>query len=155
MNLYINISNLYLHIMNLTFSLFDVLLQTMFYALTRKTSAKDASCRPRVYADLSKDGSNITQQVEKNDTSNVPGLGFSSDSKLLMWLQMDHNQTDYEDYTPNGISVVQSILVNGALDAHSDVRKFGGNCNNTAPTPNVKLLLLFFSFVVQYVCIHL
>ena len=138
----------------------------MFYALTRKTSAKVASCRPRVYADLFKDGSRITQQVEKKDTSNVPGLGFSSDSELLKWLRMDHSQPDYEDYTPRGISVVQSILNdNGTLDAHSDVRKFGGNCYNTTPNnivttswgihPNVKLLLLFFSFVVQYVCIFL
>ena len=136
----------------------------MFYALTRKTSAKVASCRPRVYADLLKDNSNITQQVEKNETSKVPGLGFSSDSKILMWLRDDHNQTAYEDYSAK--SVVQSILdVSGTLDAHSDVRKFGGDCINTAPTtvpppnwgihPNVKLLLLFFSFVVQYVCIHL
>ena len=81
-----------------------------------------------------------------------------------MWLRMDHNQPDYEDYS--AISVVQSILdVSGTLDAHSDVRKFGGNCYNTTPNnivtpswgihPNVKLLLLFFSFVVQYVCIHL
>ena len=38
----------------------------MFYALTRKTSAKVISCQPRVYADLLKDDdSNITQQVEK------------------------------------------------------------------------------------------
>ena len=139
----------------------------MFYALTRKTSAKVASCQPRVYADLFKDGSRITQQVEKKGTSNVTGLGFSSDSKTLMWLRIDHSQPDYEDYTLRGISVVQSILnVNGILDAHSDVRKFGGTCSNTAPNntiltsswgihPNVKLLLLFFSFVVQYVCIHL
>ena len=138
----------------------------MFYALTRKTSAKVASCQPRVYADLSMKGdSSITQQVEKAKTSKVEGLGITS--KTLMWLEIDHNQKDYEDYTPNGISVVQSILsVSGTLDAHSDVRKFGGNCNNTAPNntvlttswgihPNVKLLLLLFSFVVQYVCIHL
>ena len=132
----------------------------MFYALTRKTSAKVASCQPRVYADLLKDCSRITQQVEKDED-----LGITS--KTLMWLQIDHNQTAYEDYTPNGISVVQSILsVSGTLDAHSDVRKFGGNCKNTAPDnaalttswgihPNVKLLLLIFSFVVQYVCVHL
>ena len=138
----------------------------MFYALTRKTSAKVASCQPRVYADLSMKGdSSITQQVEKAKTSKVEGLGITS--KTLMWLEIDHNQKDYEDYTPNGISVVQSILsVSGTLDAHSDVRKFGGNCKNTAPDnaalttswgihPNVKLLLLLFSFVVQYVCIHL
>ena len=135
----------------------------MFYALTWKTSAKVASCRPRVYADLLKDNdTNITQQVEKNGSSKVPGLGITS--KILMWLRMDHNQPDYENYS--AISVVQSILdVGGVLDAHSDVRKFGGNCYNTTPNnivttswgihPNVKLLLLFFSFVVQYVCIHL
>ena len=129
----------------------------MFYALTRRTSAKVASCQPRVYANLLKDNdTNITQQVEKVKTPNVLGIGFTSDSKILMWLRDDHNQPDYEDYTPNGISVVQSILsVNGTLDAHSDVRKFGGKCNNTVPTPNVKLLLLFLSFVLQYVCIHL
>ena len=127
----------------------------MFYALTRKTSAKVASCRPRVYADLLKNSSSIMQQVEKANTSNVTGLGFDNDSKILMRLRDDHNQPPYEDYTPNGISVVQSILnVSGTLDAHSDVRKFGGDCN-TAPTPNVKLLLLFFTFVVQYVCILL
>ena len=161
--------NLLLYIIvNLTFSLFHVRLQTMFYALTRNTSAKVASCRPRVYADLLKDNdTTITQQVEKAKTPNDLGIGFTSDSKILMWLRDDHNQPDYEDYTPNGISVVQSILsVSGTLDAHSDVRKFGGNCKNTAPDnaalttswgihPNVKLLLLFFSFVVQYVCIHL
>ena len=135
----------------------------MFYALTRKTPAKVASCQPRVYADLLKDNDpNITQQVEKNGSSKVPGLGISS--KTLMWLRMDHNQPDYENYS--AISVVQSILdVSGILDAHSDVRKFGGDCYNTTPNkifttswgihPNVKLLLLFFSFVVQYVCIHL
>ena len=152
--------------MNLYICSFHVLLQTMFYALTRKTSAKVASCQPRVYADLSMKGdSRITQQVEKNETSEVEGLGITS--KTLMWLRDDHNQPDYEDYTPNGISVVQSILsVSGTLDAHSDVRKFGGDCNNTAPNntvptcswgihPNVKLLLLIFSFVVQYVCIQL
>ena len=145
---------------NLIFSLFYVLLQTMFYALTRKTSAKVASCQPRVYADLSKDGSRIRQEVEKEGSTNVKGLGITS--KTLMWLRDDHNQTGYEDYTSNGISVVQSILdVSGTLDAHSDVRKFGGDCSNTVTTsswgihPNVKLLLLFFSFVVQYVCIHL
>ena len=135
----------------------------MFYALTRKTSAKVASCRPRVYADLLKDNdTNITQQVEKNGSSKVPGLGISS--KTLMWLRMDHNQPDYENYS--AISVVQSILDDsGILYAHSDVRKFGGDCYNTTPNnifttswgihPNVKLLLLFFSFVVQYVCTHL
>ena len=150
--------NLLLYIIvNLTFSLFHVRLQTMFYALTRNTSAKVASCRPRVYADLLKDNdTTITQQVEKAKTPNDLGIGFTSDSKILMWLRDDHNQPDYEDYTPNGISVVQSILsVNGTLDAHSDVRKFGGKCNNTVPTPNVKLLLLFLSFVVQYVCTRL
>ena len=128
----------------------------MFYALTRNTSAKVASCRPRVYADLLKDeDSSITQQVEKAETSHVTGLGFSSKSNILMSLRDDHNQPPYEDYTPNGISVVQSILnVSGTLDAHSDVRKFGGDCN-TASTPNMKLLLLFFSFVVQYICTHL
>ena len=53
----------------------------MFYALTRRTSAKVASCRPRVYADLLKDeDSSITQQVEKADTPKVQGLGFTSDS---------------------------------------------------------------------------
>ena len=153
--------NLYLYIINLIFILCHVLLQTMFYALTRKTTAKDASCWPRVYADLSKDGSSIMQQVEKIDTSEVPGLGFTKNDNFLKRLKMDHSQPDYADYTPNGISVVQSILsACGTLDAHSDVRKFGGDCNTT-PTPswgihpNVKLLLLFFSFVVQYVCIHL
>ena len=65
----------------------------MFYALTRKTTAKVASCRPRVYADLLKDSSNITQQVEKANTSRVPGLGFDNDSKILMWLWDDHNQS--------------------------------------------------------------
>ena len=141
------------------------LLQTMFYALTRKTSAKVASCRPRVYADLSMKGdSSIMQQVEKYKTLKITGLGFTSDNEILKWLKDDHSQL-YEEYKP--ISVVQSILsVSGTLDAHSDVRKFGGDCNNTAPNntvptcswgihPNVKLLLLFFSFVVQYVCIHL
>ena len=92
--------------------------------------------------------------MEKAKTPNVLGIGFTSDSKILKWLRDDHKQPDYEDYS--GRSVVQSILdVNGTLDAHSDVRKFGGKCNNTAPTPNVKLLLLFFSFVVQYVCTRL
>ena len=142
--------------MNFSLVCFHVLLQTMFYSLTRKTSAKVASCQPRVYADLLNDNDiNITQQVEKNGSPEVPGITI----ELLKWLWIDHSQPDYEDYSAK--SVVQSILdVSGTLDAHSDVRKFSGNCN-TAPTPswgihpNVKLLLLFFSFVVQYVCIHL
>ena len=59
--------NLYLYIMNLIFSLFHVLLQTMFYALIRKTSAKVASCQPRVYADpLKDDDGSIMQQVGKS-----------------------------------------------------------------------------------------
>ena len=59
--------NLYLYLMNLIFSLFHVLLQTMFYALIRKTSAKVASCQPRVYADLLKDDDgSIMQQVGKS-----------------------------------------------------------------------------------------
>ena len=149
-----------LYLMNVIFSLFHVLLQTMFYALTRRTSAIVASCRPRVYTDLLKDeDSSIRQQVEKANTPNVLGLGIASYSKILKWLRDDHNQPDYEDYS--AISVVQSILdVSGTLDAHSDVRKFGGNCNTVSTPnwgihPNVKLLLLFFSFVVQYICIHL
>ena len=118
-----------LYLMNVIFSLFHVILQTMFYAFTRRTSAKVASCRPRVYADLLKDeDSSITQQVEKANTPNVLGLGITSDSKILKWLRDDHKEPDYEDYS--AISVVQSILdVSGTLDAHSDVRKFGGNCN--------------------------
>ena len=144
--------NLFLYIMNLIFSLFHVLLQTMFYALTRRTSAKVASCRPRVYADLYKDGNRITQQVERAKPSKV---GFRCNDEILKRLWDDHKQPYYADYSSHGISVVQSILnVNGILDAHSDVRKFGGDCN-TALTANIKLLLLFFSFVVQYVCIHL
>ena len=134
----------------------------MFYALTRKTSAKFATCRPRVYADLLKDDdTDITQQVEKAENPKVLGWGFTSDSEILTSLRDDHNQPPYEDYTTHGISVVQSILnVCGTLDAHSDVRKFGGDCNTVCTSswgthPNVKLLLLFFSFVVQYVCIHL
>ena len=56
--------NLYLY--NNEFNLYFVILQTMFYALTRRTSAKVVSRQPRVYADLLKDDdSNITQQVEK------------------------------------------------------------------------------------------
>ena len=71
----------------------------------------------------------------------------------------DHNQPDYADYS--GISVVQSILnVSGTLGAHSDVWKFGGNCNTLSTSswgihPNMKFMLLLFSFVVQYLCIHL
>ena len=113
-----------------------------------------------MYADLLKDGdSSITQQVEKADTPNVLGLGFTNGSKLLNWLRDYHKQPPYEDY--DGISVVQSILdVSGTLDAHSDVQKFGGDCNTVCTPswgihPNVELLLLFFSFVVQYVCTHL
>ena len=83
-----------LYIMNLIFSLFHVLLQTMFYALTRNTSAKVASCQPRVYADLLKDNdTDITQQVEKAETSNVTDLGITSE--LLKRLQNDHKQPDY------------------------------------------------------------
>ena len=111
-------------------------------------------------ADLLKDGdSSIAQQVEKADTPNVLGLGFTNGSKLLKWLRDDHNQPDYEDYS--AISVVQSILdVSGTLDAHSDVQKFSGNCNTVSTSswgihPNVKFMLLFFNFVVQYLCIHL
>ena len=143
--------NLFLYLMNLIFSLFHVLLQTMFYALTRRTSAKVASCRPRVYADLLKDDdSSITQQVERAKPSKV---GFRCNDEILKRLWDDHKQPYYEDYSKR--SVVQSILnVNGTWDAHSDVRKFGGDCN-TALTANIKFLLLFFSFVVQYVCIHL
>ena len=71
--------NLLLYIMNLIFSLFYVLLQTIFYALTRKTSAKVASCQPRVYADLLEDNdTNITQQVEKVGSSKVPGITVNS-----------------------------------------------------------------------------
>ena len=109
--------NLYLYIMNLIFSLFHVLLQTMFYALTRKTSPKVASCQPRVYADLLKDDDgSIMQQVGKAETSKVLGIGFSSNSKILTWLWDDHSQPHYEDCTPNGISVAQTILnVNGNI----------------------------------------
>ena len=97
--------------MNLIFSSFHVLLQAMFYALTRKTSPKVASCRPRVYADLLKDDDgSIMQQVGKAETSKVLGVGFCSNSKILTWLWDDHNQPPYEDYTANEISVVQSIL---------------------------------------------
>ena len=79
--------------MNLIFSLFHVLLQTMFYALTRKTSAKVASCQPRVYADLLEDNdTNITQQVEKVGSSKVPGIT----SELLKCLRIDHSQPGYE-----------------------------------------------------------
>ena len=137
----------------------------MFFALTKKTSAKVASCQPRVYADLDENEMNstnssgrIVQQVEKNETSEIAGLGFPSNGKTLMWLRDDHKQ-EYEDYTAR--SVVQSILINGStLDAHSDVRKYGGDCVNTTISynwgihPNVKLLLIFFSFVVQCVCVY-
>ena len=137
----------------------------MFYTLTRNTSAKVASCKPRVFAQLenitdSNTGSmseEIRQYVERNETSGVPGVGFASDSNILTWLKADHCQPDYADYTEGGISVVQSILnVSGTLDAHADVRKFGGVCETGwGIHPNVKFLLLFFSFVVQYICIHL
>ena len=103
--------NLYLYLMNLIFSLFHVLLQTMFYALTRKTSAKVASCQPRVYADLLKDDDgSIMQQVVKAETSKLQDLGFCGSSKILTWLWNDHSQPHYEDYTAIGISVAQSIL---------------------------------------------
>ena len=86
-------------------------------------------------------------------------FGFTNGSKLLKRLQIDHKQPDYEDYS--AISIVQRILdVNGTLDAHSDVRKFGGDCNTVSTSswgihPNVKFMLLFFTFVVQHLCIHL
>ena len=136
------------------------MLQTMFFALTKKTSAKVASCQPRVYADLDENemNSRIFQQVEMNEFSEIAGLGFPSNGKTLMWLQDDHNQS-YGNYTAR--SIVQSILINGStLDAHSDVRKYGGDCENTTISynwgihPNVKLLLIFFSFVVQCVCVY-
>ena len=52
-----------------------------FYALTRRTSAKVASCQPRVYADLLKDeDSNITQQAcGKSQYSKCPR------SRLHQW----------------------------------------------------------------------
>ena len=145
----------------------------MFYTLTRETSAKEASCKPRVFAFLKENAAmsdgRIRQEVEMDETSGVEGVGFASDSNILTRLKDDHCQPDYADYTKGGTSVVQSILVivNGTLDAHADVRKFGGVCEITDPTPNpnptpgwgihpnVKFLLLFFSFVVQYICIHL
>ena len=142
-------------------------LQTMFYTLTRETSAKEASCKPRVFAFLKENASmnstgndtdgRIRQEVEKRNYSGVPGVGFASDSSILTWLKADHCQPDYADYTKSGTSVVQSILnVSGTLDAHADVRKFGGVCETGwGIHPNVKFLLLFFSFVVQYICIHL
>ena len=69
--------------------------------------------------------------MEKANTPNVLGLGFTNGSKLLKWLWIDHSQPDYADYS--AISVIQSILdVSGTLDAHSDVRKFGGNCNTVS-----------------------
>ena len=63
-----------------------------------------------MYADLLKDNNtNITQQLEKDESSEVQDVGFTSDSKILTWLGDDHN---YEDYS--GVSVIQSILdVNG------------------------------------------
>ena len=133
----------------------------MFFALTRKTSSKKASCQPRVFAYLEDElngTGTIKQQVEKSRTSKIKDLGFTDNSRTLKWLREDHNQLEYEDYTTK--SVVQSILnVSGTLDAHSDVRKFGGDCEGTNPDwgihPNVKVLLVFISFVVQYVCIHL
>ena len=95
----------------------------------------------------------IFQQVEKCDNSTIPGVGFPSNSKTLKLLKEDHNQPDYEAYT--ALSVVQSILKNGAIiDAHSDVRKFGGDCNWGFHT-NVKLLLIVISFVLQYICIYM
>ena len=72
----------------------------MFYALTRKTPAKVASCQPRVYADLLKDNdTNITQQVEKVGSPEVPGIT----SELLKWLRIDHRQPDYEDYSAKSV----------------------------------------------------
>ena len=133
----------------------------MFFALTKKTSAKVASCQPRVYADLDENRMNCTifQEVEKNETSEIAGLGFPSNGKTLMWLQDDHKQPEYENYTAR--SVVQSILINGnTIEAHSDVRKYGGDCENTIISynwgihPNMQLLLIFFSFVVQCVCVY-
>lgn len=132
------------------------MLQTMFYALTKKSTAKFASCRPRVYADLINYGmtnASILQEVEKCDNSTIPGVGFPRNSNTLKWLKEDHDQPDYGAYSAR--SVVQSILVkDGNTDAHSDVRKFGGDCNWGFHT-NVKLLLIVISFALQYVCINL
>lgn len=131
------------------------MLQTMFYTLTKMSSAGSASCMPRVYAYLNNSGMDgtITQEVEMNDNSARPG--FPSNSKTLMWLKADHNQPDYENYSAP--SVVQSILKIGpAIDAHSDVRKFGGECMRSwGFHTNVEVLIIVFSFALQYICIYL
>lgn len=126
----------------------------MFYTLTKETTAKVASCQPRLYADLAKDEKSIEQQLEmKGDPS------FSSNSETVKKLWEEHCQ-DYADYRDK--SVVQSILVNkdnnsstSTYDAHSDVRKFGGTCNSSGTYQSNMILLITISFVLQYVCICL
>ena len=65
-------------------------LQTMFYTLTRKTSAKVAACKPRVFAILQENTrsmSRIRQEVEMMEISLIQGVGFSSDSDILTRLR--------------------------------------------------------------------
>ena len=131
------------------------LLQTMFYALTKETTAKVASCQPRVYADLVKDGKSITQELEMSENADYPSrLSTNTVTKL----RVNHCQ-DYTKYMD--ISVVQSILINKStgtvtFDAHSDVRKFGGTCNSSwVYHSNMTVLIITISFVVQYVCVYM
>lgn len=127
----------------------------MFYTLTKETTAKVASCQPRVYADLAKDKVSIQQQLEMDED---PGFPSNGETVKKLW---DEHCQDYTRYKEK--SVVQSILVNkdtnsgtSTYDAHSDVRKFGGTCNRSwTYKSNMILVLIAISFVLQYICICL
>ena len=154
----------------------------MFYALTRSKSAKEATCQPRVYAKLDSDEQIIIQDVEMSMGANSAVPAFPC--KILQALQnvTIHNQPMYEGLDRASSSVQSILAVSGIVQAHSDVRKYGGMCDSactkatqclictttpsttastdsTSPNwgfhPNVKLLLIFISFILQYVCIYI